>query len=721
MSVLVCTVGASWAVLPEVVSFLDLGFRPGLFDRHFLRRELEQERADLGPVDLVLTVTSDSEDALKATAQAAQWWDLTGRPPANLRLYSISRTGHLNRPQENLFMREAIYRLVLAARTEARRRSTELVLSLAGGRKTMSADLQRAGGLFGSEALLHLVADQEAEQGLRTLLPETLAHGLVPQEVVNGLGPVRLGRLEASEVLEIRSLDPSRFPLEAKKGPNGRILTVDLAEPTLLEEVEKTLAESRSIVRNFFFETTSEEPYENFRGLYRLRPERIKDLRGRPIGADPARAEEDLAWLRRLPKADLHCHLGGVLDSAGLVRVSQAVLKELAPDRRKALQWAVREVHGLLCQAVKVRIDDQPLKETLDQLAKRFDFPGHLILAAFLAGFVVRLGELDELTFGPYGREPAYIGLGLDKYTLLGDLQGSNLLQTRAALAETVRYLYEQACADNVLYLELRCSPRNYTTGGLGFEQVLETIRETIREEWERRTAQNGSACQIKLVLIATRHKSTEDIREHIDLGVKYAQRSRPDQPAGVVGFDLAGDEAAGRPEELRRLFLPVFDQCLRVTVHAGEAAEVSSVWEAVYHLNADRIGHGLNLAANEPLLTRFRDRGTAVELCPSSNFQTLGFRDYWLDSTCDRPIYPLRFYLDQGLEICLNTDNPGFSRTSLSREFLKAARMVEGGLSRWEILTLVRLGFKNAFLPRPDLSALLKQVDQEVFNLMSE
>jgi len=41
--------------------------------------------------------------------------------------------------------------------------------------------------------------------------------------------------------------------------------------------------------------------------------------------------------------------------------------------------------------------------------------------------------------------------------------------------------------------------------------------------------------------------------------------------------------------------------------------------------------------------------------------------------------------------------------------------------LSRREILTLVRLGFKNAFLPRPELSGLLKEVDREVFNLMSE
>lgn len=358
---------------------------------------------------------------------------------------------------------------------------------------------------------------------------------------------------------------------------------------------------------------------------------------------------------------------------------------------------------------------------TLDQLAERTDFPGHLILAAFLADFDSQLEELDELTFGPYRRESAYVGVGLVKYTCLGDLQGSSLLQTRAALSEAVRCLYDRACADHVRYLELRCSPRNYTRGGLGFEEVIEAIRETIQEEEARRPAQDGSACLVKLVLIATRHNSVEDIREHLVQGVNYAQRSRPDEPAGVVGFDLAGDEESVRPEELRHLFLPVFENCLRVTIHAGEAADVSSIWEAVYHLNADRIGHGLNLAAKESLLARFRDRGTAVELCPSSNFQTSGFRDYWLDSTSDRPIYPLRLYLDQGLEVCLNTDNPGFSRTSLSREYLKAARMVEGGLSRWEILTLVRLGFKNAFLPRPDLSALLKKVDQEIFSLMSE
>jgi len=362
MSVLVCTLGASWAVLPEVVSFLDLGFRPGLFDRHAFRRRLEQERAGLGPADLVLAVTSNGEKALEATEKSIDWWNLSGRAPEKLRVYSIARTGNLDQTDENLFMREAVYRLVLQAKDEARRRNTELVLSLAGGRKTMSADLQRAGGLFGAEALLHLVADRKAEKALGELSPEELARDMISQEAINGLGPVNLGRLEASEVLEIRSLDPSRFPLDGKPGPKSRILTVDLTEAVLLEEVEKTLAESRSIVRNFFFETTRDEPYENFRSLYRLRPEKIKELRERKIGADPARAEEDLAWLDRLPKADLHCHLGGVLDSAGLVRVARASLNELAPGRRESLQLCARQARGLLTEAVKTRLEGKNWK-----------------------------------------------------------------------------------------------------------------------------------------------------------------------------------------------------------------------------------------------------------------------------------------------------------------------------------------------------------------------
>jgi adenosine deaminase len=51
-------------------------------------------------------------------------------------------------------------------------------------------------------------------------------------------------------------------------------------------------------------------------------------------------------------------------------------------------------------------------------------------------------------------------------------------------------------------------------------------------------------------------------------------------------------------------------------------------------------------------------------------------------------------------VKVTVNTDDPGISRTSLSREYLKAARMMENGLSCWDILQLIRNSFRAPFAP---------------------
>jgi adenosine deaminase len=177
--------------------------------------------------------------------------------------------------------------------------------------------------------------------------------------------------------------------------------------------------------------------------------------------------------------------------------------------------------------------------------------------------------------------------------------------------------------------------------------------------------------------------------------------------PEKLLGIDLAGQEQKLPPSRLREAFLPVMNRCQHITIHAGETEEVERVWEAVYYLNAERIGHGLTVKNNEELMQKIIDRGIALELCPSSNHQIVGFR------TAE---YPLRYYLGKGVLATLNTDNPGISRTNLTQEYLKAAQLTKGGLSILQILQVVKNGFSAAFLPLPERERLLLSVEQELY-----
>jgi adenosine deaminase len=116
------------------------------------------------------------------------------------------------------------------------------------------------------------------------------------------------------------------------------------------------------------------------------------------------------------------------------------------------------------------------------------------------------------------------------------------------------------------------------------------------------------------------------------------------------------------------------------------------------------------------------------MELCPVSNSFTNLFDDVEVrlsspDQAARRGVYPLRQFLHAGLDICLNTDNrslhaPG--QNTLTADYLRAAQMV-GGLTRWEVLKVVKSGFKHAFLPKDEIAALLRHVEFEMYQLASD
>jgi adenosine deaminase len=306
--------------------------------------------------------------------------------------------------------------------------------------------------------------------------------------------------------------------------------------------------------------------------------------------------------------------------------------------------------------------------------------------------------------------ESRFRSIGFEAYEKIGDVQGSGLLKSRESLEAACRILCRKAAEHNVKYLELRCSPGNYCLEGLTRGAVVEIIEKELSAQ---------SDFSHGLIFIASRHGQMSRIYEHIELAENLMGVSGDDFPS-LRGFDLAGEETAASAATMRAAFLPMMEKCMHLTIHAGEIAPVESIWEAVYHLSAERIGHGLTLKKNPVLMERFRDRGIALEMCPSSNAQIVGFQDNYARAN-KYEIYPLKEYLDAGLRVTVNTDNPGISRTDFSNELHMAARMAPGGLSIWEILLLIRNGFKAAFVQKSDRQSLLRQAEKQILDLLEE
>jgi adenosine deaminase len=107
--------------------------------------------------------------------------------------------------------------------------------------------------------------------------------------------------------------------------------------------------------------------------------------------------------------------------------------------------------------------------------------------------------------------------------------------------------------------------------------------------------------------------------------------------------------------------------------------------------------------------------------MCPSSNFQIVGFKDRFIETSDRLKIYPLKKYLDMGLKVCVNTDNPGISRTNSSLELHRAARLIAGGLSRWDILQLIKNGFSASFVSYEKRREILLKAEKEILTILGQ
>jgi adenosine deaminase len=133
-----------------------------------------------------------------------------------------------------------------------------------------------------------------------------------------------------------------------------------------------------------------------------------------------------------------------------------------------------------------------------------------------------------------------------------------------------------------------------------------------------------------------------------------------------IAGLDLAGDEVHFPGGLFVEHLRQARDAGWHITVHAGEAAGPESIWQALQHLGAERIGHAVTATQDPALLDYLAVHGIGIESSLTSNVQTSTVADY--------PSHPLRQFLEKGLLATINTDDPGISAIDLKHEFEVAA-----------------------------------------------
>jgi len=212
--------------------------------------------------------------------------------------------------------------------------------------------------------------------------------------------------------------------------------------------------------------------------------------------------------------------------------------------------------------------------------------------------------------------------------------------------------------SSRVSTIELRFNPMKRNLGG---ERDLDHIIMAAIHGMERACLAYGVRAGLIFCLAREFDYTLNDII------VRKAERYRDH---GVVGIDLAGPEQhtlefGGDVDRYHDLFARARAAGLGTTVHTGETSHTGAdgVFAVLEKLQPDRIGHGIAAARNKELMRRLSDRGTVLELCPSSNLRTHAVSG-WDDL---REVYQgLR---DAGVRTTINTDGTYLLRTTLRHE----------------------------------------------------
>jgi adenosine deaminase len=372
------------------------------------------------------------------------------------------------------------------------------------------------------------------------------------------------------------------------------------------------------------------------------------------------------AFIRAIPKTDLHVHLDGSLRLSSLI--------EMARDRRVELPSFTED--GL---------NDLVFKSSYRDLNE------------YLAGFSWTLRVLQD-------------GEGLERsaYELARDNQ-----------AEGVRYL-------EVRFAPQLHMSRRFSFAQVLF--AVDRGLRRAREEFNRTLGNGEPAFDYGIIVCAMRY-FTEGFSEyygdlcrvlsfssHQDIiraaSMELARASvelRRETEIQLVGFDLAGSEYGYPASEHEESYDYVHRHFMKKTVHAGEAYGPESIFQAIARLHADRIGHGLHLfneamifspdnAADKAgfidnLANYIAENRTTIEVCLTSNLQT---------SPDLRTVgeHSLRRMLDRRLSVTLCTDNRLVSHTTVTRELKLALENFD--IPPDLLKDIIVYGFKRSFYYHP-------------------
>jgi len=234
----------------------------------------------------------------------------------------------------------------------------------------------------------------------------------------------------------------------------------------------------------------------------------------------------------------------------------------------------------------------------------------------------------------------------------------------------------EDLSKDNIENAEIRFAPLQHINEGLSPVEAVQAACEGLIQ------GEKDFGGNFNLILCGMRqHNDSLDVARLAIETVEYK----------VVGFDLAGPEFNYPPKIHIDACNLINASDVGLTIHAGEAADLSYIEDAILNCNAQRIGHGWQIIdgckkednmfiPDSEIANIVLERQIPLEICISSNVKS-GASEVSIEN------HPAIALLKSGFKVTLNTDNRLMADTTLSREFKKAKEFLNLESTEEELL----------------------------------
>ena len=265
---------------------------------------------------------------------------------------------------------------------------------------------------------------------------------------------------------------------------------------------------------------------------------------------------------------------------------------------------------------------------------------------------------------------------------------GVSVLASEQACYRVAYENVEDAKRAGLTYVELRFSPVFMAKAhNLPIDQVVDAVVAGCKA--------GSKKYGVPVNLIGILSRSYGEATCHQEL--QALLRAKDD----IVALDLAGDEKGFPAIRFKQHFKLARDAGWNITVHAGEADGPHSIWQAIDELGATRIGHSVAAREDPHLMDFMANNNISIECCLTSNFQT--------GACTDIAHHPIKTFIERGIVVTLNTDDPGVSGIEIADEYRLAREVV--GLSAEQLAQIQLNGVEVAFVGDSVKKELLGQL----------